>query len=222
MKKIRIWDLPTRLFHWALALCVLGSFISVNVGGLYMQWHAYFGIAILGLILFRLIWGFVGTHYAKFSQFIKGPKAIKAYLQNPKNEAGHSPIAGLSVVVVLVFFGFQAILGLFTTDEIAFDGPLAKYISNEWVDIFSHLHQFNQFILIGIVVLHVGAIIFYKYIKRINLTQAMLTGDKDSQDMSVDEPISAKDDGNHQIKALVIFLMIASVFYYIFILRLGT
>src|SRR5690606_30776146 len=78
---VRIWDLPTRLFHWALAVCVIGAYVSVKLGGLYMDWHVRFGLATLGLIVFRLVWGFIGPRYARFASFVRGPGTIKRYCQ---------------------------------------------------------------------------------------------------------------------------------------------
>lgn len=78
---IRIWDLPTRLFHWALVVCIVGAFVSVKLGGLYMDWHVRFGCVALGLIVFRVLWGFVGPRYARFTQFVRGPRAVANYLK---------------------------------------------------------------------------------------------------------------------------------------------
>jgi cytochrome b len=128
--KIRIWDLPTRLFHWLLVMAVIGSFMSVKLGGNAMIWHGRFGYFVLTLLFFRLIWGFVGTHHARFAQFIKSPQAILAYLKNPAETPGHSPIGAISVLVLLGLFLAQALAGLFASDDIAFDGPLAKYVAS--------------------------------------------------------------------------------------------
>jgi cytochrome b len=104
-KPIRIWDLPTRLFHWALVACIIGAFVTVKLGGLYMDWHARFGAAILGLIVFRLIWGFVGPRYARFTQFVRGPRAILAYLRGAAAPAGHNPLGALSVIALIAVIG---------------------------------------------------------------------------------------------------------------------
>jgi cytochrome b len=98
--KIRIWDLPTRLFHWLLVMAVIGSFVSVKLGGNAMIWYSRFGYLVLTLIFFRLIWGFVGTHHARFAHFIRSPKAILAYLKNPVETPGHSPVGAISVLFI--------------------------------------------------------------------------------------------------------------------------
>ena len=108
--KIRIWDLPTRLFHWLLVLAVIGSFVSVKLGGNAMIWHGRFGYLVLTLIVFRLIWGFVGTHHARFAQFIKSPKIILAYLKNPTETPGHSPLGAISVIILITLFDKEVVL----------------------------------------------------------------------------------------------------------------
>jgi cytochrome b len=119
---LRIWDLPTRLFHWALVVCVLGAFVTVKLGGLYMEWHVRFGLATAGLILFRVLWGLFGSRYARFSQFLRGPRALAAYLGGRLRTAGHNPLGALSVIAMLLAFGFQAVSGLFASDDIMIQG----------------------------------------------------------------------------------------------------
>lgn len=208
--KIRIWDLPTRLFHWLLVMAVIGSFVSVKLGGNAMIWHGRFGYIVLGLIFFRLIWGFVGTHHARFAQFIKSPKAILAYLKNPVETPGHSPIAAISVLALLGLFLAQALAGLFASDDIAFDGPLAKYVASAWVELLTSFHRLNEWVLLSLVGVHIAAILYYKYAKKINLVSAMINGDKewDTRDPLV------QDDSKVRLKAMVILLTIALLMYY--------
>jgi cytochrome b len=210
--KIRIWDLPLRLFHWLLVMAVIGSFVSVKLGGNAMIWHGRFGYLVLALIAFRLIWGFVGTHHARFAEFIKSPKAILAYLKNPSETLGHSPMGAVSVVVLLALFLAQAMAGLFATDDIAFDGPLAKYVASAWVELLTSFHRWNEWVLLILVGVHIGAILYYKYAKRINLTSAMITGDKEMADVAV-APL-VQDDSKVRLKAMAILIAIALVMYY--------
>jgi len=207
---IRIWDLPTRLFHWLLVMAVIGSFVSVKLGGNAMIWHGRFGYIVLGLIFFRLIWGFVGTHHARFAQFIKSPKAILAYLKNPVETPGHSPIAAISVLALLGLFLAQALAGLFASDDIAFDGPLAKYVASAWVELLTSFHRLNEWVLLSLVGVHIAAILYYKYAKKINLVSAMINGDKewDTRDPLV------QDDSKVRLKAMAILLTIALLMYY--------
>lgn len=210
--KIRIWDLPLRLFHWLLVMAVIGSFVSVKLGGNAMIWHGRFGYLVLALIAFRLIWGFVGTQHARFTQFIKSPKAILAYLKNPSETPGHSPMGAISVLVLITLFLAQALAGLFATDDIAFDGPLAKYVASAWVELLTSFHRWNEWALIALVATHIGAILYYKYAKRINLISAMITGDKELADTAMDSLI--QDDSKVRLKAMAILIAIALVMYY--------
>ena len=178
-----------------------------------MIWHGRFGYLVLALIAFRIVWGFVGTHHARFAQFIKSPKAILAYLKNPSETPGHSPVGAVSVLVLLGLFLAQALAGLFATDDIAFDGPLAKYVASAWVELLTSFHRWNEWVLLALVVVHVGAILYYKYAKRINLTSAMITGDKDWGDAASTAPL-IQDDSKVRLKAMAILIAIALIMYY--------
>ena len=214
--KIRIWDLPIRLFHWLLVLAVIGSFVSVKLGGNAMVWHARLGYFVLALLLFRIIWGFWGSYYARFSQFVKGPQAIMDYLKGGQETLGHNPLGALSVLALLGLFLSQAIAGLFASDDIAFDGPLVKYVSSYWVEWFTTWHRWNEWVLLGLVAVHVGAILYYKHMKRINLIQAMVTGDQESSqdlDLMRKAPM-AQDNQAMRWRAMAIFMTIAAILYY--------
>ena len=208
--KICIWDLPTRLFHWLLVMVVIGSFVSVKLGGNTMIWHGRFGYLVLTLIFFRLIWGFVGTHHARFAHFIRSPKAILAYLKNPVETPGHSPVGAISVLLLIGLFLTQALAGLFASDDIAFDGPLAKYVASNWVELLTSFHRWNEWVLLALVGTHIGTILYYKYTKRINLISAMITGDKEWAETA---PL-VQDDSTVMIKATAILLAIALIMYY--------
>jgi cytochrome b len=208
--KIRIWDLPLRLFHWLLVVAVIGSFVSVKLGGNAMIWHGRFGYIVLSLIFFRLIWGFVGTRHARFAQFIKSPKAIFAYLKNPTETPGHSPLGAISVIVLLGLFLSQALAGLFASDDIAFDGPLVKYVASTWVELLTSFHRLNEWVLLALVGVHVGAILYCKYAKKINLISAMITGDKEWADAA---PL-VQDDSKVRLKAMALLMAIALIMYY--------
>ena len=149
MKKIiRVWDLPIRLFHWLLVICIVGSLISVNLGGNAIEWHAYFGYCILSLLIFRIIWGFVGSTHARFTSFFPSINSILAYLQGKAPRVlGHNPIGAISVFALLIVLTIQATTGLFVDDEIAFQGPFAKYVSNSVVSILSEIHESNSVLI---------------------------------------------------------------------------
>ncbi len=210
VRSIRVWDLPTRLFHWLLAITVIGSFVSVKIGGNAMDWHARFGYSALALLGFRWCWGFLGSRYARFAQFIRGPKAVVAEIRGVHPVLpGHNPLGAISVMVLLAIFTLQAALGLMTTDEIAFDGPLVKHVSTDLVELASRLHQQLEWVLIGLVALHVGAIVFHARVRRHNLVPAMIHGDQ--RVLAQSSALSARDDWSLRIKAAVIAAFIVGL-----------
>ncbi len=214
VKPIRVWDLPTRLFHWGLALSVAGAYISVKVGGNAIDWHARFGYVALSLILFRVIWGFVGPRYARFSQFVRGPAQVVAVLRGRSwGGLGHSPVGAVSVLLMLVVFGAQSVLGLFTTDEIAFDGPFVKSVSSRWVDLATSIHNQAEWWLVGLVALHVLAIIVHRVAHRHDLVRPMIVGDVF---VAEDTPaLPAHDNAGVRIKAMVIMAVCAGLVAYL-------
>ncbi len=217
MKKIiRVWDLPIRLFHWLLVVCIIGSIISVNIGGNAIQWHAYCGYAILILLVFRVTWGLVGSTHARFTNFIPSKATLFNYVSG-KSQAvlGHNPLGAISVVVLLVALLIQAITGLFADDEIAFQGPLAKYVSESVMGIFSQIHEANSGLIYGLIGLHLAAIFYYQKIKGENLIKPMLVGDKEIDPSEVakysptDLGQASKDGGLQRGLALLLLSLIA-------------
>ncbi|ANY15771.1 cytochrome b/b6 domain-containing protein [Bordetella pseudohinzii] len=207
---LRIWDLPTRLFHWALAACVLGAFITVKLGGLYMEWHVRFGLATLGLILFRVLWGLFGSRYARFSQFLRGPRAVAAYLRGGLRTAGHNPLGALSVIAMLLAFGLQAVSGLFASDDIMIQGPLYDRVDEGLASTLTSLHKANEWVLIALVGLHLLALLWYAGVKRRPLLRAMVTGDAPAGELPADAA-PARDDLGMRLRALLIALCCAAV-----------
>jgi cytochrome b len=210
--KIRIWDLPVRTFHWLLVITILGSFITVKIGGNAMTWHGRFGYLVIALILFRLIWGFIGSHHARFVNFIKSPRSVIEYLKTPLPTPGHSPLGALAVVVLITLFTAQALAGLFASDDIAFDGPLAKYVPSYWVELLTSLHRLNEPVLLGLILIHVTAIFYYKIFKKQDLIQPMWTGDKNWTEKI---PVSRDDLSQRLIAALVFSGIIGALYYFL-------
>jgi len=181
--KIRVWDLPTRIFHWVLVLCVIGSIVTVNLGGNWMQWHFRFGYAILVLLFFRITWGFTGSRYARFNSFPASPRAALAYVRKQSHaSAGHNPLGAFSVYLLLLVLLFQVVTGLFANDAIMWDGPLRHWVSNNTSDWFTTLHKANRFLLLALITLHLLAIACYTWVKKQALVKAMWTGDKEFDD----------------------------------------
>jgi cytochrome b len=223
MKKIiRVWDLPIRLFHWLLVLCITGSFISVNLGGNAMQWHAYFGYSVLTLLIFRITWGFMGSTHARFSSFFPNREKTLNYLQGKAPSVlGHNPLGALSVFALLLVLSVQVFTGLFVDDEIAFQGPLAKYVPNWVVSILSEIHEGNQVVIYTLITIHIAAIIYYKKFKGEDLITPMISGDKEidpSEEASYlpsDLGRPSKDGALQRGIALVLLSLIAVVVGYL-------
>lgn len=218
---IRIWDLPIRLFHWLLVLCIITSFVTVKIGGNAMELHALSGYCILTLIIFRVCWGFIGSYHARFINFVPSPKRLFQYLNGKiSGGLGHNPLGALSALALLASVGVQAITGLFTNDDIAFEGPFAKYVSSGTVELLTSIHYFNEKILISVIALHLCAILYYQKFKGENLIRPMLLGDKEidpsakADDLPVDLGRSSKDGGLQRGFALLLLGLIAVVLAY--------
>lgn len=190
MTSIRVWDLPIRLFHWLLVLTIVGSIASAKLGGNWMEWHQRLGFFALGLIVFRLVWGLVGSQHARFTSFVRGPSTVWQYMreitradaQHTKRYLGHNPMGALSVIAMLAVILFQATSGLFADDDILMRGPYADAVSKQISDWFTKLHKLNSNVLIGLIVLHLSAIGFYYFVKRENLVKPMINGTKSATD----------------------------------------
>ena len=201
---VRVWDLATRVFHWALVILMIVSFVTAKVNGSWMQWHFYSGFAILSLVSFRLIWGFVGGHYSRFTNFLFSPRAIIAYLKSSDSAPrtlGHNPLGSLSVYALLFSVAMQATTGLFVNDDISNEGPLSKFVSNATVALLTTVHRLNEKVLIALVLLHVAAITFYLIRKKENLIRPMINGDK--LGLSSD-PVSTDNTAKKILAALVL------------------
>ena len=203
---VRVWDLPTRAFHWVLAACVLASLSSAWIGGNAMVWHLRFGYVAFALLLFRLLWGFVGGHWSRFANFAYSPVTSLRYLRGQSrpdehHQVGHNPLGAFSVFGLLLLLAAQVGTGLFADDEIASTGPLAKFVSGSTSLALTRWHKgFGQWLIIAMVALHVGAIVFYLLRKKHNLVKPMISGDK-SLPAAVPQ---ALDNGRTRALALVL------------------
>ena len=180
-EKIRVWDLPVRLFHWALVLLVTFSVTTGLIGGNWMLWHMRCGYTILALVAFRVLWGLVGTSTARFSDFVHGPRRVAGYTREllarrPAQVVGHNPLGGWMVVALLAVLLVQAATGLFANDDIATEGPLYVYVSKVVSDALTEIHQANVVILYVLVALHVAAVLYHWFGRGENLVRPMLTG----------------------------------------------
>ena len=201
--RVRIWDLPTRLFHWTLAVCVLGLIVTGKIGEAQLDLHARFGYAVLALISFRILWGLLGGRWSRFSQFVPSPARLWAYARGRWDApAGHNPLGALSVLGMLGVFTAQVCTGLIIDDEISFTGPLYALAPSNWVSVASHYHKsLGQALVISLVVLHLVAIIWHTIKHRRRLVQAMVTGD---QEVGT-EVTPSRDDLGSRLGALMLF-----------------
>ena len=219
-RRVFVWDLPVRVFHWSLAALAVFSFVTGKIGGAsVLEWHMRSGYAILALLLFRIAWGLAGSSTARFAAFIAGPRRAWAYgrelLAHRRSlPFGHNPLGGWMVLLLLAVFLVQATSGLFVDDEIATQGPLAVKVSDAWVARMSALHAWNGWVVAGVSLLHVVAIAVYRFAFHAKLVAAMVSGWRSIED----------DDPRESIRpaplalALVILALAAALVYALVVL----
>ena len=178
---VRVWDRPTRVFHWCLVACLAGSWITAEQGS--QAWHERFGLTALTLIAFRLVWGVVGGEFARFASFVRGPKTIASYIRETAagrhpTYVGHNPLGALAVLALLVLVGTQATLGLFATDDILYEGPLYSLVSYETSTTLTGWHHRLFNVILAVVALHILAVLAYGLLLGNDLIQPMITGRK--------------------------------------------
>ena len=212
LSNVRVWDLPTRAFHWVLALTIVGSAVSAKIGGNAMVWHFRFGYVVLALLAFRLVWGLIGGRWSRFASFIYAPGTVLRYLRGQSradehHEVGHSPLGSLSVFALLGFLAFQVATGLVADDEIANVGPLNRFVSGSLAGQATHWHKdYGQWILLALVALHLLAVLYYVAVRKKTLVRPMIDGDKP---LPVHVP-PATDNGATRLLALVVALLCAA------------
>ncbi len=181
---IKVWDLPTRIFHWLLVALVVVSFTTVKIGGNAMPYHQKSGYIILALLFFRIAWGFFGSRSSRFVSFVCSPATVLRYaagLLRPgaSRYLGHNPLGAWSIIAMLLVLLVQSGTGLFANDDIFTEGPLARLISKATSDWLTRIHRLNADVIVILVIIHVTAVIFYLLVKRDNLIRPMITGYKD-------------------------------------------
>ncbi|MCW1402646.1 cytochrome b/b6 domain-containing protein [Novosphingobium sp. MW5] len=182
MRKTRLWDLPIRLVHWSLVVLIPAMWWTAENGDL--STHMTLGYVILAIVLFRIIWGFVGSSNARFSQFLKGPGAVMAHLggKAQKAYAGHNPAGGWSVLALLLLLATQLGLGLFALDEDNVGSLLTSMVSYDTARAMADLHEIGFNVILAFVVLHIGAVIYYSLVKKDRIVPPMITGSRDLPD----------------------------------------
>ncbi len=180
---MKVWDLPTRLFHWGIVVLIAVSYVSIQAG--WMHIHVWSGYTMLAALLFRLVWGFAGSDTARFGAFLRSPLAALRHLggffrREEDTEIGHNAAGGWMVLLMLLLLAVQVASGLCanTDDDYMINGPLAKYVGKVWSDRLSWLHGLNFNLILGVIVLHLLAIAAYAWLKGQNLLRPMITGKK--------------------------------------------
>ncbi len=175
-----VWDVPVRLFHWSFATCFAVSWISGQVENLDVHYAS--GLVLLGLVVFRLLWGLVGSPTARFAHFLRGPGAAIAYLKQslrhrgPSYSFGHNAAGGLMVLALVVLVGLQVVSGMSSTDDVIFEGPLYGRLPEWLARPLEIVHEPLANILLALALLHILVILIYRFAKRENLVRAMVLG----------------------------------------------
>jgi cytochrome b len=182
-RQVAVWDLPTRLFHWMLAVLVINCIVTAKIGGNYMTYHMYSGYLVLTFLFFRLLWGVLGGYHSKFVNFLRGPSIVLQYAigltkKDTPHYLGHNPLGGWSVVAMLLTLLLQAMTGLFASDDIVTEGPLFPLVRNSISSALTRIHNINAIVIACLIAVHLTAIIFYLVAKHENLIKPMFTGIK--------------------------------------------
>jgi cytochrome b len=208
-----IWDLPVRLFHWALVLAVLGSWLTHKLDA--FTWHVWFGYSVLVLTASRIVWGFVGPRHARFASFVRSPAVVARHARslvkadNADHYPGHNPMGAVMVLTFLALLLLQGSAGLFANDDIANTGPLYGYVSDATSDTLARVHKLLAKLLWVAVWIHVGAVLAYAVIRRVDLIRPMFTGRKSDPWLTSADEIA----GSGLWRALLIAAACAALLY---------
>lgn len=214
---VPVWDLGVRFFHWALVILVTTAVVTIKMGKLDL--HIWAGYGVLALLIFRILWGFIGGTHARFASFIAGPGKVFAYMkgmfsrEGHESGLGHNPVGALSVLAMLLALLFQALSGLFTNDEdFSFEGPLYKWVGNSLSNTLTSLHRANEWVIYTLVGLHVLAIVFYAVFHRENLVKPMVSGYRKITGRPDDAALESRH-GNTLVALIVLAVAIAAVYF---------
>ncbi len=214
---VKVWDWPVRLVHWAIVMLVVILIATGLIGNEALAWHMRAGGTLLALVIFRIVWGFIGSGNARFASFVRGPGAVLAYLRSlvrPPHEihATHNPIGGWMVVALLLAMLFQAGAGLFTNDDILNDGPLVKLISKDLSDSISSWHRRGWWVVAGLAVAHILAVLSYYLVLKDNLVYPMVSGEKILPSGAANPAAGVASTG----KALVVLALCGALVWWMF------
>jgi len=192
--KVLVWDWPVRVMHWGLVVAVFGAWLTRELEGDWFAWHVRCGYAVIVIACVRLVWGFVGTRHARFSNFVRGPKTVlhdlRALVQrDAEGNVGHTPAGAWMIVALLAMLLAQGLTGLFSNDQVYQTGPLFGYVTGETSDRLTTLHKQIFDVLWIAILIHVLAAFFYLLVKRRNLIVPMFSGKKSRSDVPAGEEI---------------------------------
>jgi len=211
LSRVRVWDLPTRLFHWLLVACLVGLFGSAYWPGGAQQLHSRLGYAVLALLLFRLVWGFTGGYWSRWARMVASPARVWCYLRGQGravDSVGHTPPGSLAVAAFMAILAAQVTTGLLSNDEIAFTGPLNRFVSNDTGLAATYWHKdVGQWAVLAWVVLHIAAIAWYQFRLRRPLVGAMVHGDKELAGEVATGLRHSRDDVATRVAAAVVFAL---------------
>lgn len=193
MKNVKVWDLPTRLFHWCLVLLIIAAWLTIE--NRMIEAHEIIGHTLLGLIIFRVIWGIIGSTTSRFSHFIAHPIKSLLYLKASLNlksphSTGHNPAGGWMVIGMLLVIAFQVVSGMYANNDLGFSGALSDSVSKSMSDTMTQLHALNFTIIVTLVWVHLVAVFFYVLVKNENLIKAMFNGHKPSNQTNANESLT--------------------------------
>ncbi len=205
-KQVRVWDAPLRVFHWLLVISVVMALLTGWQG--WLDWHARAGLVIIGLLSFRIAWLVLGSTYARLSTLLCSLLSLPQYLRGEWRQLGHNPLGVLSVFAMLGMLSWQAVSGLFTDNDANFTGPLYKLVSSSLSSDLTRLHKLGLWIIIGLIALHILAIVAHAVLKKHNLVKAMLTGNTEQE-----YPEQKPAQGGHWLAfVLALVLAVAAVY----------
>jgi cytochrome b len=181
--RVRVWDLPVRVFHWSIVGLVGFAWWSAEEGGVTLKYHMWCGYTVLGCVLFRLAWGFAGSRYARFGEFLHGPRRVAeaartVWSRAPSGAVGHNPLGGWMIVALLASLLLQAGTGLFANDDLFNEGPLCGHVGKDLSDRLTAIHHVNFNVLCALIAVHVAAIVWHRLRKGERLVGAMFSGHK--------------------------------------------
>lgn len=181
--EVAVWDAAVRIVHWLMVVLLVALLTTGLLGNDWLAWHMRAGYAMLTLVLFRIAWGFCGSRNARFGSFVRGPRAAGRYARALARRAQewhatHNPLGAWMVVALLAALLIQCGLGLFTNDDVLYEGPLARLVTKDLSDTLSSVHRRGWWVVAALALVHVGAVAAYYALRRDNLVRPMVTGRK--------------------------------------------